>query len=145
MNREMKSRGKRRDTGKWVQGFFAYNDNLEKAFILETVGKIFHSMEVTPESVGQFTSKHCKGVEVYEGDVFDDDDGGYLVVEYSEKEAAFVFAHYNYRMWFNENCGEEYSNSLEELEQDPLAGWDIEELNLLGNIHDNPELLKGVE
>jgi len=92
------------------------------------VSERFH--EVTPETVGQFTGlKDKNGKEIYEGDVVRYDDisdlgeslGEVAVVEYMDDQGCFDPLAIGY-------SGCYYSRYIENTE-------------VIGNIHDNPELL----
>ena len=130
--REIKFRGKRVDNGEWIYGFYWHNTNTETSRItILTESSLYIDIEVIPETVGQFTGLIDKnGKEIYEGDVVRYDDisdlgeslGEVAVVEYMYEQCCF----------------------------DPLAiGYGgcyysryIENTEVIGNIHDNPELLK---
>ena len=61
MEREIKFRGKSKKTGKWIEGYYVYNEYQSFIHTLDTNEEI----EVDEETVGQFTGKD----EIYEGDV----------------------------------------------------------------------------
>ena len=139
MEREIKFRGKRVDKEE-----FAFGDLLTgmgykkgKLFILPHLSyypsdcKSVDGYEVIPETIGQYTGlKDKNGKKIYEGDIirsFDSNDDAilhYIVWE----EAGFV-ALYKGR-YFRSKCF---------LNQDWLDEFDKE---VIGNIHDNPELLE---
>ena len=111
--------------------------------------------KVIPETVGQYTGLTDKnGRKIFEGDIFKFNDEvwesyytscgteydsyevkNYGVVGFDEDRSCFDFVQYK----FNENS----------VEADLHENYDIEfadfisELEVIGNIHDNPELLKG--
>ena len=86
------------------------------------------SLEVHPDSVGQSTGKKdARGVVVYEKDIVKFPDHDYLAeVVYCPEFAAFMFESHN----------KETRNN-----PDAIMSWGSE-LEVIGNIHDNPELLK---
>lgn len=84
------------------------------------------SSYVIPETIGQYTGlKDTKGVEIYEGDILELDDD-IAVVEWNSQYASFVANYIKYRHF---DC--------------MILGEVIDEgVKVIGNIHDNPELLK---
>ena len=126
MNREIKFRGKRVDNGKWVYGFYVQwedhcNELKHLIFVKSNEDKEFSHMEqyeVIPETVGQFTGLLDKnGKEIYEGDILNSSLYELCVVEYDEFGTFSPFGHGDYA---------------------EISTW----LKVIGNIHDNPELLK---
>ena len=128
--REILFRGKRLDNGKWAYG------NLIQRNIWGAVFPIiraedngygnFKEWEVIPETVGQYTGlKDKKGVKIFEGDVvryLNSIESGNGVVIFDA--CAFLF------------------NWIDIDETDSLLRHFqcSEELKIIGNIHDNPEV-----
>lgn len=128
--REVLFRGKRFDNGEWVQGVFV-PDYTQTAFYITKVGEFCH--KVGPETVGQFTGLTDKnGTMIFEGDIFKGKkiNGVQLnyVIWFDELERAFVYG-VSYKGGFRLPLSE-YTLSIKEFE-------------VIGNIHDNPELLGG--
>lgn len=121
--REILFRGKRTDNGEWVYGNYAVTDNNEKQhFIFQN--KAFEC-EVVPSTVGQYTglSDMC-GKKIFEGDIIK-------------------------RFWFGKMCIYQinYDNGLASFigragMKFTTFDYDSREFEIIGNIYDNPELLK---
>ena len=146
--REVIFRGKRTDNGKWECGdllspneFNAIPHIVYIAYLNEygDIGEI--STPVIPETVGQYTGLTDKnGKKIFEGDIVR------LTDEHNEIEwtAVVVFGNpngeYNWG-WQLKAIGEFDGN------KDILLWVDMEEsgayCEIIGNIHDNPELLEG--
>ena len=83
-------------------------------------------VEIIPETVGQYTGLDDKnGVKIFEGDVVRSNDTAIGHVIYEESGTAFELLFYDDTDCFG--LGQCYIS---------------EELEVIGNIHDNPELLK---
>ena len=134
-------RGKRKDNGEWIEGYYASQSNHAclanglkyQHFILKDVCLDFNlgglqEFEVTPETVGQYTGFTDKnGKRIFEGDIIRKTNEGRhpkiftanIYTNFPTKEEV----HYGPCERFTESC----------------------EYEIIGNIHDNPELLKGGE
>ena len=125
--RQIKFRGKRVDNG-WVYGDLTHDRDGDLS-----IGKWY----VDPATVGQFTGLRDKsGREIYEGDVLETRDG-LQVVRFGKHELDCCGCCYGghqsigfYMTWNKQGA------SAEEDE------WKSENLTVIGNIHDNPELLE---
>lgn len=132
--REILFRGKRTYNGKWVEGSLVVTSQ-GGAYIISTVEDKRDatvlvnqcSLNVDPETVGQFTGSTDKnGVKIFEGDI----------VRYGDTIHKVVFEERNGTAYF----GLVYSP----LETLPFGHYqDLKRIEVIGNIHDNPEILKG--
>lgn len=116
--RESLFRGKRADNGEWIEGFLV--KKFDKWYIYD-FDFLPYSSEITPETVGQYTGMTDKnGKKMFEGDIIKDrfDDIGQI--EYKPKYVAFII-----QGW-----------------ETGFAFWVKKDIEVIGNIHDNPELLK---
>lgn len=132
MNRTIKFRGKRLDNGEWVYGDLEYNraKNIARIHTYDEDGEYLIQHSVDPATVGQFTGLLNKnGKEIYEGDILmlGSSDAGICEVKWNESQLAFCI-----RFYYERNLGRR-----------PLGAWarDGKNIAILGNIHDNPELL----
>ncbi|MCM1301981.1 MAG: YopX family protein [Bacteroides cellulosilyticus] len=140
MTREIKFRGKRLDNGEWVCGdlienqgrFFIYHASSEITLNDDESGKItITATEVDPATVGQYTGlKDKNGKEIYEGDILE---------RYNEEG---ITMHINY-FGSQFGCIQHWDGVDNEGSLYPLDNYLTEEWEVIGNIHDNPELLKG--
>ena len=129
--RTIKFRGKNIETGEWVYGFYTQGGYIREDGTTK-VRHIIHSdilYDVEEETVGQFTGLVDKnGVEIYEGDIIGNKEIGCGYEIFYDKEIA------SFRM-----------RGSEEFENFRINKHWIKEYKreVIGNIHDNPELLKG--
>lgn len=130
--REIKFRGKRPDTMEWAVGSLVECFNGKTGIVSMTKYSEENGIkaiidEVYPDTIGQYTGlKDKNGEEICEGDVLTDKFGSIGVVEW--QNGCFVV-----------NFGDEDSFIISDCFDDSYQMWAI------GNMHDNPELLKGVE
>lgn len=133
--RTIKFRGKRLDNGSWLYGDLRLR--ADRASIVCRVfdeGKIYYKeFAVIPETVGQFTGLHDKdGREIYEGDVIRSDCGNgeaRHLISFFDIIASFVA----------EMLPDNGINDYCTLSQAWVLKYNKE---VIGNIHDNPELLE---
>lgn len=138
--REILFRGKSVDDGEWLEGFIVLHKEryyiLPRKFMwLETsrdMGTDFYTfrqwIKVIPATVGQYTGLNdCNGVKIFEGDIMKTAIGGITqhigVVEFSNGA-------------FGLRCTDEDAYFL---------CFVVGSFEVIGNIHDNPELLGGKE
>lgn len=137
MNREIKFRGKRKDNGKWVYGdlvrtpitaeFCADGNFFDCGKGRTCIVEDYVAFEVDEETVGQFACffSFSNKKEVYEGDIVESGfTGRKYVVFWSDENGAF------YKQRIGENV------------KDIPIIQDNAIVFLMGNIHDNPELLE---
>lgn len=133
--REIKFRGKRLDNSEWVYGdllkpfksqFYVLDYSKFDYDCFEHIGEVAEQFEVVPETVGQFTGLLDKnGKEIYEGDIVRErwnnytpiyQNAIYMAYNVDKINDPYVSTQFNV-IW--RNCCE-----------------------VIGNIHDNPELLE---
>lgn len=128
--REILFRGKQKENGEWIYGgiysnndeYFIINDSLP----VNELGSVCNGVPINPETVGQYTGlKDKNGTMIFEGDVipYNEDDSINLIVE-----------------WSNDYLGYFVGLGLGETIEQPL--FDFLYPEVIGNIHDNPELIK---
>ena len=143
--REILFRGKRVDSGEWVEGNFI-KDNWG-----DTYGELIYGIlqdreapaglagwipkRVLPETVGEYTGLTDKnGKKIFEGDILQDKFGQIKIVDYSDEWGAF-------RTCFVRALNDE-GKIVATVGGASFVGTIWRKYEVIGNIHDNPELLK---
>lgn len=151
--REILFRGKRKDNGEWIEGYLVnaryYLDDSLTSIIIPTFNpysdtsdptlyprcEISGCEEVNPETVGQFTGLTDKnGNKVFEGDIVKTKYGRLCVVVWFSSQVCSCWD-------LQTICTVE--NCVHTKYPDAIDIFKKENLEVIGNIHDNPELLKG--
>jgi uncharacterized phage protein (TIGR01671 family) len=135
--REIKFRGKRLDDGEWVYGDYHRRAGGVHCIIAmepDEQGKVVYIVhQVNPATVGQFTGLLDKnGKEIYDGDIIRSDCGNGEVrhlISFFDIIASFVA----------EMLPDNGINDYCTLSQAWILKYNKE---VIGNIHDNPELLE---
>lgn len=136
--REIMFRGKSKAIGsEWLYGDALIYE--KSAQIWETINDRKHNSVVSLETIGQYIgSKDCKGTKIFEGDIgkYKQTDGAKLngkpiicigKVVYNQKTSSFAV------------------DSKDEIGAKHYDYFPIKDFEVIGNIHDNPELLKESE
>jgi uncharacterized phage protein (TIGR01671 family) len=160
--REILFRGKRIDDGEWVEGYLF--QAWERTYILwGTTNDVPNMIEVIPETVGQYTGLTDKnGVKVFEGDILKQkttkEFKKYNFFEW-EQYGIVRFGYYDWKegchgyatmCWYIEHLKNKPINPdnycLGHINAGLNQNYLIDECHpfeVIGNIHDNPELLGG--
>ena len=126
--RTIKFRGQKTTNGVWVYGSLVYSNEIQAAIYFQTGRGLVKSMEwvyVNPETVGQFTGLYDKNEkEIYEGDI--------LKVQGLGEKIEVRFVRGVFAFLWNEDLDDEAPINA------PTQEW----AEVVGNIHDNPKLIK---
>ena len=119
--REILFRGKTKTENEWVEGGIVPSFNGKHFYI----GNMFVTHQVDPETVGQYTGLTVPSGKIFEHDIvtakFKSNGARFnFTVKYSNKKGCYVFDNGSVEVSFD----------------------DIRSVRIIGNIHDNPELLK---
>lgn len=122
--RTIKFRGYNRKNGQWLTGFYLQNRGAHFVCPDEFAdGKSLDDYEVASGTVGQFTGLHDKnGREIYEGDI----------ITHGSKTITYTVVWNDTGLRAKQNNSSSYAG---------LTYWQGC-TEVLGNIHDNPELIK---
>ena len=146
--REIKFRGISKNNNRWVYGFVSIDKNSAKMegfphYISRASGYL--PVEVVPKSVGQYTGlKDKNGVEIYEGDIDQAENGDKNVIVFLLKAGTYCV------MPMDIYLNNDYQNEAFSQEFMYGFGYDLffdnltpgKYLNVIGNIYENPELLE---
>ena len=122
-------RGKDIQTGEWVKGDLIQRHGFYPAILttyLKVEGKVgYAERAVNQETIGQFTSLYDKNKkEIYDGDI--------IKVQGTRERIEVRFVRGVFAFLWNGNLDDEAPINA------PTQEW----AEVIGNIHDNPELLK---
>lgn len=127
--REIKFRAKSLETGEFIIGCLVkldYHNSVDYVEATQIILPNGHSYECEPETVGEFTGLHDRnGKEIYEGDVVKVPNGDFGEVKYNDNMFKIMNCRSNGKVWFSSY--DYWSGGCE----------------ILGNIYENPDLLKG--
>ena len=133
--RKILFRGKRLndEENDWAYGSYVKQYDCDMIYFPTAESDGFDYAHIIPETVGQYTGLTDKnGKKIFEGDIVATDiTRPYLIVEF--RDGCFMF-----------NCndgGEDYYDIMLPICKEPHNEYEHGEV--IGNIHDNPELLKG--
>lgn len=121
-------RGKRVDIGAWVEGVaFPHDNGRVTMFRQHRMDGSLIGNEVDPDTVGRYSGlSDINGTKIFEGDIVQNvTNGKTAAVQWFSEHGAFMLwrKSENQVYWL-------YDNNFSNIE-------------VIGNIHDNPELLKG--
>lgn len=139
----MTARGKRNDTGEWVEGYF-FAIGKETAIIppsaLFVQGVEIDDVEfVDPETVGRYVCNDCNGNRAFEGDIIKNNLGDDIgVIRFGEYRNTFNDDEFAAHVGF---YVEWHGNKAAHLLRKDVGFW-LNMVPVIGNIHDNPELLR---
>jgi uncharacterized phage protein (TIGR01671 family) len=140
---EVKFRGKRLTDGEWIYGSLIitkFKDNpANRYYIVNFLGNYTFDHEVVPATIGQWLgSRDKEGRDIYEGDVvrgeletWDDHMEETRTVKFESKVLYRHNAFSIYRAYFGSSMG---------LAWQPFTPEQCISSEIIGNIHDNPDL-----
>lgn len=124
--REILFRGKCIANGEWFQGYPCRYGWIgkEKDYIIPDYASALYTAEVDPKTIGQYTGvTDTNGRKIFEGDiVWDNYEEERGVVQWDNDTARFIIIYSTLTVDFDSVCGEG--------------------LEIVGNVYDNPELIK---
>lgn len=120
--------------GYWVKGAYACKDN--KSYIIaservDAFDEVFEAYEVIPETVSMFTKRFDKNNQpIFAGHILRRHKGELLIICWSEADAMFNALLYS----------ERHKNVIGAAF---LRDMQLYKYEIVGNIHDNPEMVRG--
>lgn len=130
--REILYRGKRKDNDEWAYGYYCRCGwtGMEKDVIIPSHASTLYGIDVIPETIGQYTGLTDKnGKKIFEGDIVK------CISSFDAKDMVVIFEAAEFHLVdcqryknYTECCGYRHFGTLE--------------TEVIGNIHDNPELVE---
>ncbi len=146
--REILFRGKRIDNGEWVEGYYLKSPEFDgKGISVITQDKPRMPYYVNTETVGQYTGLTDKnGKRIFEGDIIKQIFCLKHTNGVSEREIRSV-VEYGISWNYSDVCGvcQRFSDGSGIAMLSVMNTSGIVDCEVIGNIHDNPELLKDGE
>lgn len=139
MNNRYIFRGKRKDNGTWVDGNLVYTRTTTLGVVTE-IYTLEMRYEVIPKTVGQCTGlKDKNGKLIFEGDIVEAD--GYIFfVNFGKCGGVANKVDYGYIGYYLDGYDEITKKALSYGLRDDICYFT--NIEAIGNIHDNPELLQ---
>ena len=130
--REILFRGKRTINGDWVYGDFVHGNERkslrDSIFVYDSKTQSFNDYKINPSTLGQYTGLTDKnGKRIFEGDIVKTD-------KFSEPNKQYII---KYDLQFGAFIGQDRYNVYF-----VTFDGDSGEFEVIGNIHDNPDLLE---
>lgn len=130
--REILYRGKRKDNDEWAYGYYCRCGwtGMEKDVIIPSHASTLYGIDVIPETIGQYIGLTDKnGTKIFEGDIVK------CISRFDAKDMVVIFEAAEFHLVdcqryknYTECCGYRHFGTLE--------------TEVIGNIHDNPELVE---
>ena len=150
-------RGKRKDNGEWVYGDFMHGNERkslrDSIFVCDSETQSFNDYEIDSSTIGQYTGLTDKnGKKIFEGDIVKTQP--FYDRPYSDKRKSKEFIGvvkyktkiFNGNKYHSKQCyhGEWGLKFYEDFGKYTHYSWgELWNCEVIGNTHDNPELLKG--
>ncbi len=135
--REILFKAKRIDNGKWIEGYYFYNPNIDKHFVHNWLSGGL--VEVDTDTICQYTGLTDKnGNKIWENDV----------VRFARNFSKYRWSEgHNFEVYFNEflchfALDDGYGKNGQ-YDRFNLTGAKAKDIEVIGNIFDNADLLKG--
>ncbi len=139
--REIKFRGKRVVNGEWVYGYYKYSKILHEHIIVSDDDCVSYTTD--PETVGQYTGLEDRdGDEIFEGDVV------WIEHEITETQSLGSIENKDLSVWeevvetFEVEDVVVFANGSFNVQEWVVGTFMPYEIEVIGNIHDRPELME---